>query len=63
MGIIDNELLDQLCECVQRNWAREGNNTHASCVGDSPARIPFPNALAPAHLLLFKKNLFLQMLP
>ena len=24
MGIIDNELLDQLCECVQRNWPGRG---------------------------------------
>ncbi len=24
MSIIDNELLDQLCECVQRNWPGRG---------------------------------------
>ena len=24
MGIIDNELLDQLCECVQRDWPGRG---------------------------------------
>ena len=37
MGIIDNELLDQVCDCVQRNWPGRGiipGHSHASCVGD-----------------------------